>query len=95
MCCSAISDTEGDNFRGDLPETFENRWDYFKLKHLLVRMFTSIYVLVDLFLNREAMVASVPSYEEPYIKVPKVLNKEWPTWIRYVHELKNTKIKNR
>ncbi|XP_021902110.1 glutamyl-tRNA(Gln) amidotransferase subunit C, chloroplastic/mitochondrial [Carica papaya] len=43
------ADTEGDNFRGDLPETFE---------------------------NREAMVASVPSYEEPYIKVPKVLNKE-------------------
>ncbi|KAH7574304.1 hypothetical protein ACOSP7_008384 [Xanthoceras sorbifolium] len=28
------------------------------------------------FENREAMIAAVPSYEEPYIKVPKVLNKE-------------------
>ncbi|KAF2286985.1 hypothetical protein GH714_036726 [Hevea brasiliensis] len=26
--------------------------------------------------NREAAVAAIPSYEEPYIKVPKVLNKE-------------------
>ncbi|KAA8521319.1 hypothetical protein F0562_011992 [Nyssa sinensis] len=43
------ADTEGDNLRDDLPETFE---------------------------NREAMIAAVPSYEEPYIKVPKVLNKE-------------------
>ena len=23
------------------------------------------------------MIAAVPSYEEPYIRVPKVLNKEW------------------
>uniref|UniRef100_A0A5B7AWW5 Glutamyl-tRNA(Gln) amidotransferase subunit C, chloroplastic/mitochondrial n=1 Tax=Davidia involucrata TaxID=16924 RepID=A0A5B7AWW5_DAVIN len=43
------ADTEGDNLRDDLPETFE---------------------------NREPMIAAVPSYEEPYIKVPKVLNKE-------------------
>ncbi|KAK9273576.1 hypothetical protein L1049_018386 [Liquidambar formosana] len=43
------ADTEGDNFRDDMPETFE---------------------------NREAMIAAVPSYEKPYIKVPKVLNKE-------------------
>ncbi|OVA14457.1 Aspartyl/glutamyl-tRNA(Asn/Gln) amidotransferase [Macleaya cordata] len=43
------ADTEGDNLRHDLPETFE---------------------------NREAMLAAVPSYEEPYIKVPKVLNKD-------------------
>lgn len=28
------------------------------------------------FQNREAIVAGIPSYEEPYIKVPKVLNKE-------------------
>ncbi|XP_042486546.1 glutamyl-tRNA(Gln) amidotransferase subunit C, chloroplastic/mitochondrial-like isoform X1 [Macadamia integrifolia] len=28
------------------------------------------------FENREAMLAAVPSYEEPYIKVPRVLNKE-------------------
>ncbi|XP_022729654.1 glutamyl-tRNA(Gln) amidotransferase subunit C, chloroplastic/mitochondrial-like [Durio zibethinus] len=28
------------------------------------------------FDNKEALIASVPSYEEPYIKVPKVLNKE-------------------
>ncbi|KAB2019833.1 hypothetical protein E1A91_D07G025300v1 [Gossypium mustelinum] len=28
------------------------------------------------FENKEALIASVPSYEEPYIKVPKVLNKE-------------------
>ncbi|CAM8955566.1 unnamed protein product [Rhodiola kirilowii] len=26
--------------------------------------------------NREAILAAIPSYEEPYIKVPKVLNKE-------------------
>ncbi|OMO86640.1 Aspartyl/glutamyl-tRNA(Asn/Gln) amidotransferase, C subunit [Corchorus olitorius] len=43
------ADTEGDNLREDVPETFE---------------------------NKEALIASVPSYEEPYIKVPKVLNKE-------------------
>ncbi|KAE9446313.1 hypothetical protein C3L33_21788, partial [Rhododendron williamsianum] len=43
------ADTEGGNFRDDLPETFE---------------------------NREAMIFAVPNYEEPFIKVPKVLNKE-------------------
>ncbi|XP_021277725.1 glutamyl-tRNA(Gln) amidotransferase subunit C, chloroplastic/mitochondrial [Herrania umbratica] len=43
------ADTEGDNLREDVPETFE---------------------------NKEALIAYVPSYEEPYIKVPKVLNKE-------------------
>ncbi|XP_022750130.1 glutamyl-tRNA(Gln) amidotransferase subunit C, chloroplastic/mitochondrial-like [Durio zibethinus] len=30
----------------------------------------------EAFENKEALLASVPSYEEPYIKVPKVLNKE-------------------
>lgn len=30
----------------------------------------------EIFENREAMIAAVPSYEETYIKVPKVLNKE-------------------
>ncbi|KAK9208168.1 hypothetical protein WN944_000522 [Citrus x changshan-huyou] len=30
----------------------------------------------ETFQNRESMIAAVPSYEEPYIKVPKVLNKE-------------------
>ncbi|XP_024970299.1 glutamyl-tRNA(Gln) amidotransferase subunit C, chloroplastic/mitochondrial [Cynara cardunculus var. scolymus] len=30
----------------------------------------------ETFDKREAMIASVPSYEEPYIKVPKVLNKD-------------------
>ncbi|KAL4604454.1 hypothetical protein ACB092_10G195100 [Castanea dentata] len=30
----------------------------------------------ETFENRESMIAAVPSYEEPYIKVPKVLNKE-------------------
>lgn len=43
------ADTDGENFREDLPEIFG---------------------------NREAMLAAAPSYEEPYIKVPKVLNKE-------------------
>ncbi|XP_060191051.1 glutamyl-tRNA(Gln) amidotransferase subunit C, chloroplastic/mitochondrial-like [Lycium barbarum] len=28
------------------------------------------------FENREALISAVPSFEEPYIKVPKVLNKE-------------------
>ncbi|XP_009757430.1 glutamyl-tRNA(Gln) amidotransferase subunit C, chloroplastic/mitochondrial [Nicotiana tabacum] len=28
------------------------------------------------FENREALISVVPSFEEPYIKVPKVLNKE-------------------
>ncbi|KAI5647944.1 hypothetical protein M9H77_33949 [Catharanthus roseus] len=28
------------------------------------------------FENRESIISSIPSYEEPYIKVPKVLNKE-------------------
>ncbi|KAK1438240.1 hypothetical protein QVD17_04046 [Tagetes erecta] len=28
------------------------------------------------FDNREAIIAAIPSYEEPYIKVPKVLNKD-------------------
>ncbi|XP_059642292.1 glutamyl-tRNA(Gln) amidotransferase subunit C, chloroplastic/mitochondrial [Cornus florida] len=32
--------------------------------------------LPETFENREAMISAVPSYEEPYIKVPKVLNKE-------------------
>ncbi|KAH1131757.1 hypothetical protein J1N35_003135 [Gossypium stocksii] len=43
------ADTEGDNLREDVPQTFE---------------------------NKEVLIASIPSYEEPYIKVPKVLNKE-------------------
>ncbi|KAH7523573.1 glutamyl-tRNA(Gln) amidotransferase subunit C, chloroplastic/mitochondrial [Ziziphus jujuba] len=43
------ADTQGDNFRDDVPETFE---------------------------NREAIIAAVPNYEEPYVKVPKILNKE-------------------
>lgn len=43
------ADTEGSNWRDDLPETFE---------------------------NRDAIVAAVPNYEDSYIKVPKVLNKE-------------------
>lgn len=30
----------------------------------------------ETFENREAMIAGVPKYEEPYIKVPIVLNKE-------------------
>ncbi|KAF3777666.1 Glutamyl-tRNA(Gln) amidotransferase subunit C [Nymphaea thermarum] len=30
----------------------------------------------EIFENRESMLSSVPSYDEPYIKVPKVLNKE-------------------
>ncbi|XP_031505561.1 glutamyl-tRNA(Gln) amidotransferase subunit C, chloroplastic/mitochondrial [Nymphaea colorata] len=30
----------------------------------------------EIFKNRESMLSSVPSYDEPYIKVPKVLNKE-------------------
>ncbi|KAM1224467.1 glutamyl-tRNA(Gln) amidotransferase subunit C, chloroplastic/mitochondrial [Malus sylvestris] len=46
---SIRADTEGDSFREDIPETFE---------------------------NREAMIAAVPNYEQQYIKVPKVLNKE-------------------
>ncbi|PRQ27584.1 putative asparaginyl-tRNA synthase (glutamine-hydrolyzing) [Rosa chinensis] len=46
---SIRADTEGDNFRADVPETFE---------------------------NRNAIIAAIPNYEEPYIKVPKVLNKE-------------------
>ncbi|PNX70811.1 glutamyl-tRNA(Gln) amidotransferase subunit C chloroplastic/mitochondrial-like, partial [Trifolium pratense] len=28
----------------------------------------------EIFDHRDAIIASVPSYEEPYIKVPKVLN---------------------
>ncbi|GKC46388.1 glutamyl-tRNA(Gln) amidotransferase subunit C, chloroplastic/mitochondrial [Tanacetum coccineum] len=28
------------------------------------------------FDNREAIIAAIPSYEEPYIKVPKVLKQE-------------------
>ncbi|KAF4355790.1 hypothetical protein F8388_011975 [Cannabis sativa] len=43
------ADTEGDNLRDDIPETFE---------------------------NREALIGAVPNFEDPYIKVPKVLNKE-------------------
>ncbi|KAJ8513876.1 hypothetical protein OPV22_004310 [Ensete ventricosum] len=30
----------------------------------------------ETFGNREAIIAAVPSYDDPYIKVPKVLNKE-------------------
>ncbi|ERN00428.1 hypothetical protein AMTRI_Chr09g38380 [Amborella trichopoda] len=30
----------------------------------------------EIFGNREAMIAAVSSYSEPFIKVPKVLNKE-------------------
>ncbi|MCL7033859.1 hypothetical protein MKW94_004245 [Papaver nudicaule] len=43
------ADTEGDNLRHDIPETFD---------------------------NRGAILSAVPSYEDPYIKVPKILNKE-------------------
>ncbi|PKU64416.1 glutamyl-tRNA(Gln) amidotransferase subunit C, chloroplastic/mitochondrial [Dendrobium catenatum] len=30
----------------------------------------------ETFQNREAMLAEVPNYDSPYIKVPKVINKE-------------------
>ncbi|CAM8952809.1 unnamed protein product [Rhodiola kirilowii] len=30
----------------------------------------------EIFETKEAILAAIPSYEEPYIKVPKVLNKE-------------------
>ncbi|XP_068661049.1 glutamyl-tRNA(Gln) amidotransferase subunit C, chloroplastic/mitochondrial [Aristolochia californica] len=30
----------------------------------------------ELFENRETILASIPSFEEPFIKVPKILNKE-------------------
>ncbi|KAI3812509.1 hypothetical protein L1987_17219 [Smallanthus sonchifolius] len=30
----------------------------------------------EIFDNREAIIAAIPCYEEPYIKVPKVLNKD-------------------
>ncbi|CAK7353098.1 unnamed protein product [Dovyalis caffra] len=30
----------------------------------------------ETFANREAIIDAVPNYEDPYIKVPKVLNKE-------------------
>ncbi|KAL3644413.1 hypothetical protein CASFOL_012345 [Castilleja foliolosa] len=30
----------------------------------------------EIFDNRDAIIAAVPIYEDPYIKVPKVLNKE-------------------
>ncbi|RVW52365.1 Glutamyl-tRNA(Gln) amidotransferase subunit C, chloroplastic/mitochondrial [Vitis vinifera] len=30
----------------------------------------------ETFENREAIIAAIPSYEEPYLKVPKVLNKD-------------------
>ncbi|XP_012077343.1 glutamyl-tRNA(Gln) amidotransferase subunit C, chloroplastic/mitochondrial [Jatropha curcas] len=43
------ADSEGENLRDDIPETYD---------------------------KREAAIAGVPSYEDPYIKVPKVLNKE-------------------
>ncbi|KAG9153923.1 hypothetical protein Leryth_026012 [Lithospermum erythrorhizon] len=45
----SVSNTEGDNFRDDIPETFP---------------------------NREAIIAAIPNFEDSYIKVPKVLNKE-------------------
>ncbi|KAL6996661.1 Carbon--nitrogen ligases with glutamine as amido-N-donor [Sarracenia purpurea var. burkii] len=32
--------------------------------------------LPKIFENRDAMIAAVPCYDEPFIKVPKVLNKE-------------------
>ncbi|CAN4104181.1 unnamed protein product [Withania somnifera] len=41
--------TEGDNFRGDVPDKFE---------------------------NTEELISAIPSFDKPYIKVPKVLNKE-------------------
>ena len=33
-------------------------------------------LIFKFFLNRESMIAAVPSYGEQYINVPKVLNKE-------------------
>ncbi|KAL6544312.1 hypothetical protein OROGR_010809 [Orobanche gracilis] len=30
----------------------------------------------EVFDNRDAIIAAVPTYEDPYIKVPKILNKE-------------------
>ncbi|GAB2218708.1 hypothetical protein Droror1_Dr00001936 [Drosera rotundifolia] len=32
--------------------------------------------VAEVFANREGIIAAIPSYEESYIKVPKVLNKE-------------------
>ncbi|KAF7820091.1 glutamyl-tRNA(Gln) amidotransferase subunit C, chloroplastic/mitochondrial-like [Senna tora] len=46
---SIRADTENNNVRDDVPETFD---------------------------HRDNIVAAIPSYEEPYIKVPKVLNTE-------------------
>ncbi|CAI9093603.1 OLC1v1029147C1 [Oldenlandia corymbosa var. corymbosa] len=32
--------------------------------------------LPEIFENREGIITAIPSYEDPYIKVPKVLNKD-------------------
>ena len=83
--CVGPADTEGDNIRDDSPETFENRWEFICCTFMnssfafLPSGDKSCYrniINSTLFVNREAMIAAVPSYEELYIKVPKVLNKE-------------------
>ncbi|XP_050215324.1 glutamyl-tRNA(Gln) amidotransferase subunit C, chloroplastic/mitochondrial [Mercurialis annua] len=43
------ADTEGENLRDDVPESFK---------------------------EREAIIGALPSYEDPYVKVPKVLNRD-------------------
>lgn len=44
------------------------------LQHLAGNLFiTFFFSFLDL---REAMIGAVPVFDEPYIKVPKVLNKE-------------------
>ncbi|THF98857.1 hypothetical protein TEA_008103 [Camellia sinensis var. sinensis] len=65
------ADTKGENLRDDVPETFENS--------------NSFNLSSALFFDRDAMIAAVPSYEEPFIKVPKVLNKEEGRGIRSKH----------
>lgn len=49
---------------------------FFKF-HALRNLQLMLWQDFSLFLGREAVIAAIPSYEEPYIKVPKVLNKEW------------------
>lgn len=64
------------NLRDNAPETFDHRWVglLFLFSTCQLDITGKLTVLTWCVLDRDAMIASVPSYEEPYIKVPRVLS---------------------
>lgn len=74
LILSVLSVETENNLRGNAPETFDHRWVGCSLICQL-EIIGKLMVLTEwCILGRDALIASVPSYEEPYIKVPRVLS---------------------